>query len=272
VLRFRDQPFENTRDPRFFYPSQAHAEAVARLRFTAENRNMAIGLLTGEIGCGKTLSANVVSRQLDPLDFKVVMLENCLYRFDDLLLEILSQMRGARLYPNDLPDRYSRVTAFKEALMGLVVAARRHLVLMLDEAQQLHTEDLEALKALTNLASDQQNHLTLLLIGQPELARRVQACPPVDQRVSLRYHLAPLSPEEVGEYMEHRLRTAGLEAPSPITPEAVRLVARASQGIPREINRISKLALEHAMARGDSRVSETVVHTVIQDLQGQTRL
>ena len=157
---------------------------------------MGIGLLTGEIGCGKTVTRTMLHRQLDRPAHIVVSLENCLLEFDDLLLEIISQMRGERISRTELPDRYSRLATFKQTLMRQVADSNRHLVILLDEAQQLSLATIESLKSLTNIASERQNFLTLILIGQPELRNTIRQLPQVDQRVSLRYHLNAMSHDE----------------------------------------------------------------------------
>ncbi|MCB1734799.1 MAG: AAA family ATPase [Gammaproteobacteria bacterium] len=263
------QPFDNTRDPRCFYASSGHAEAISRLQFMIEDRNMGLGMLTGEIGCGKTISRTVLQNKLSPEQYTVVSIENGMLNFDELLLEILSQIRRERVVSGDYPDRYSRLSAFKQTLMRRVVEAGRHLVILIDEAQSLHSSDIEAIKSLTNISSERRNFITVILIGQPELRQMVKALPPVDQRISLRYHLNPLSPRETLHYIAHRMRSAGLEGPIPISREAVALLAEVSGGIPREINRLGKLALEHAIANDQPVIRSSSVRIVAKDLVRQ---
>jgi general secretion pathway protein A len=259
--------FENTRDSRFYFPSAAHREALSRLLFLARDRNMGIGLLTGEIGAGKTLLRTLLYARLSSAEHIRVNIENSLLDFDGLLLEILSQMRGARVHSADLPDRYSRLAAFKRTLAEQVAGQDRHLILLLDEAQQLGLETLEALKALTNIASERQNFLTLILIGQPELRERLARLPQVEQRISLRFHLGALTEDETGAYVRHRLLAAGFRGEPPVEPAAVRLLHRASRGIPREINRLCKLALEHLVTSGRGRLDVAAVDVVVADLR-----
>jgi general secretion pathway protein A len=263
----REQPFNNTRDTNYFFASGSHAEALSRLNFLVEDRNMGIGLLTGEIGCGKTITRTMLHRQLARPAHMVVSLENSLLEFDELLLEIISQMRGERTTLAELPDRYSRLATFKQLLMRRVAEAGRHLVILLDEAQQLSPASIEKLKALTNIASERQNFLTLVLIGQPELRNTLRQLPQVDQRVSLRYHLNALSHEETRRYLEHRLQVAGLQGPQPFDATAVQRLFEASGGVPREINRIGKLALDHARANGLASLDAATISSIADDLQ-----
>jgi general secretion pathway protein A len=240
---------------------------LSRLLFLGQDRNMGIGLLTGEIGAGKTLLRTLLYARLSSANNVRVDLENSLLDFDGLLLEILSQMRGMRVHSAELTDRYSRLAAFKRTLSEQVVQQDKHLFLLIDEAQQLGLETLEALKALTNIASERQNFITLILIGQPELRQRLAQLPQVDQRVSLRFHLSALSETETGEYVCHRLAAAGFVGQPPIAPDAIALLYRASRGIPREINRLCKLALEHLITRGQGDMDAAAVGVVVNDLR-----
>ncbi|RMH59174.1 MAG: hypothetical protein D6678_08170 [Zetaproteobacteria bacterium] len=266
-FKLLDQPFNNTRDTRFFYESSVHGEALSRLLFLAQDGNMGMGLLTGEIGCGKTMTRTVLHKRLDPRRYKVVSIENCLLEFDYLLLEIISQIKGERIRTSELPDRYSRLAEFKSLLVHEFMGSGRHLVVMLDEAQQLSDTDLEGVKGLTNIASERENFVTMILIGQPELREKVRRLPQVDQRISLRYHLKPLSAAETFRYLEHRMHVAGLEGPPPFTREAVMLICKACRGIPREINRLCKLALDYAIAHERSVVGADIVEMVYRDLR-----
>jgi general secretion pathway protein A len=260
-------PFENTRDTRYYFPSAGHAEALSRLQYLAEDQNMGIGLLTGEIGAGKTLLRTLLYARLAADRHVRVSVENSLLDFDGLLLEILSQMLGERLQPSDYPDRYRRLAAFKRFVSEQIAARDRHLIILIDEAQQLELTTLESLKALTNIASERRNFLTIILIGQPELRARLKQLPQVDQRVSLRFHLTALSRAETGEYVMHRLRAAGFVGDDPVTEAALDLLHGASRGIPREINRLCKLALDHVLTSGLGQLDAEAIGVVVDDLR-----
>jgi general secretion pathway protein A len=260
-------PFDSTRDTRYFFPSAGHAEALSRLLFLADDRNMGMGLLTGEIGSGKTLLRTVLHGRLSPQSHVRVSIESGLLDFDDLLLEILSQIQAQRLRAPDYPDRYSRLAAFKRLLTEQIAGRDRHLVILLDEAQQLDHACLDAIKGLTNISSERQNYLTVILIGQPELRGHLRRIPQVDQRVSLRFHLTALSAEETRDYIRHRLNVAGYQGAFPFDDEALEILHRASRGIPREVNRICKIGLEHVLAQGLGRFTAPAIATVVDDLR-----
>lgn len=260
-------PFDSTRDSRYFFPSAGHAEALSRLLFLVEDRNMGMGLLTGEIGSGKTMLRSVLHARLDPETHLRVSIENSLLGFDDLLLEVVSQMRGERLLPPDFPDRYTRLSLFKRLLTEQVAERNRHLVILLDEAQLLGQADLDALKGLTNIASERQNLITLILIGQPELRTLVRQLPQVDQRISLRFHLTALTAEETALYVQYRLEKAGYRGDLPFTDEALDLLYQATRGIPREINRVCKIGLDHVLNHQLDRFTGAAVSAVVDDLR-----
>jgi len=265
-FKLLDQPFDNTRDTRFFFESKGHGEALSRLLFLAQDGNMGMGMLTGHIGCGKTMTRTVLHNRLDTQSYKVVSIENCFLDFDSLLLEIISQIKGERLQSSDLPDRYARLACFKKELSQGLAGSGRHLVVILDEAQHLSLSDLECVKGLTNIASEKANLSTFMLVGQPELRDKVRRLPQVDQRISLRYHLEALRPKETLYYLMYRMRVAGLKGAPPFTREALLMICRVSQGIPREINRICKLALDHAIANKKQKIDSAMIKMIFTDL------
>jgi general secretion pathway protein A len=141
------------------------------------------------------------------------------------------------------------------------------LVILLDEAQQLDLSCLDALKGLTNIASERRNFITLILIGQPELRARLKQVPQVDQRISLRFHLNALSAPETEQYLRHRLEVAGYQGDFPFTDEALSILYHASRGIPREINRMCKIGLEHVLTNDLDRFTGTVMTAIVNDLR-----
>lgn len=260
----RERPFEPTWDTRFFFQAREHAEALSRLAFLVGEQTMLFGMLTGEVGCGKTLTRAVFTGHLDPQQFCVITLENSSFSFTELLGLVLREL-GAD--PADLGrTKFARCDRFRRAVQRLA-AEQRHLVLVFDEAQEMSAAILNELKLLTNLNGAGQNPLTVILVGQPELRERVGQLPAIDQRVSLRFHLNALSPEESGDYLRHRLRVAGHATGELFTPEAVERAYQSARGVPRELNRIAKLALEFAWVNDSLEVAPDAVEAVVRDLK-----
>jgi general secretion pathway protein A len=257
----QNRPFEATWDTRFYYLSASHEEALNRLMFVADERSMEMGLLTGEIGCGKTLTRAVFVERLDPSQFCVLVQENSSFNFTELLGSILRSLD---------PEGRSKSKAqswerFQMALARLE-RERKHLVLIFDEAQEMTPGTLNELKLMSNLNGDGCNLLTILLLGQPELNRRVAALPAINQRISVRYHLGPLSRDETDHYLRHRLKAAGHIHGGIFSDDAVDHIHEASQGVPRALNRLAKLSLEYAWLRELSDVSRLAVETVTRDM------
>jgi general secretion pathway protein A len=138
--------------------------------------------------------------------------------------------------------------------------------LIFDEAQEMSLITLNELKLLTNLNGGGQNYLTIILLGQPELRALVAKLPAIDQRISLRFHLRSLSLEDADAYIAHRLRIAGHPAGDLFAPETIATAHRVSKGVPRELNRLAKLALEYAWLCEMPFVEESALVTIVRDL------
>lgn len=263
----RERPFEATWDTRFYFQSNDHEEALSRLTFLVTEQSMNMGMLTGEIGCGKTLTRAVFVESLDPRHYEVVVQESPVFRFTDLLSVILEKLdpKGAG------ETKFLRWERLRHATEKLH-ADGRHLVLIFDEAQEMAPATLNELKLLTNLNGGGQNYLTIILLGQPELRVLVAKLPAIDQRISLRYHLGFLDAEGCQGYVRHRLRAAGHASGEIFSGEAIEQVHQASKGIPRELNRLAKLSLELAWLREMPTVPVHAVETVVRDLNRHQQL
>jgi general secretion pathway protein A len=256
------RPFEATFDPRFFYESDGHAEAVARMRFLAEERSFGFGLLTGEIGSGKTFAASVFACTLDPRRFAPAFLEGSGLGFECVLDQLNCRLRGERP-TGRTGSRYELLVGFRELLEAKARRRGLHLVLVLDEAQELRRRDLSDLRGLSNTAPP--GAMSIVLVGQPELRDGVRSLPALDTRIGLRFHLRHLAPEEAKAYVLHRLRAAGLGQRRLFTDDALALLAGSSGGVPRELNRLAKLSLHRAAARGGRLVLASDVGSVAAD-------
>ena len=262
----RERPFEATWDTRFYFGSREHDEALNRLRFLVEEGSMNIGLLTGEIGCGKTLTRAIFSASLDRRRFRVVVEENSAFTFDELLESILHTLDPEWNGKTKL-QRWQRLRQITTQL----ASQNRHLVLIFDEAQEMSPATLNELKLLTNLNGGGQNCLTIILLGQPELRELVVHLPAIDQRISLRFHLRPLTVDEAQDYIRHRLHTAGHSTGDLFHPGAIARAYESSKGVPRELNRLAKLALELAWLRELPQVTHAAMEAVVRDLERQQK-
>ena len=263
---FTAKPFGKTPDPSFLYESRQHREALARLEYSVDEKELA--LLTGDIGSGKTtLSRALIDRVGETRP--VVLLINPRLTPMQLLRAIA---RGLELEParhrHDLLDQlHTRLYALYEE--------KREPVVIIDEAQLLPSKaTFDEIRLLTNFQLDDQNLLSVVLVGQPELADRLErdAYEPLRQRIGMRYSLGPLSLEETVEYIEHRIRVAG-GGRNPFSATAMEEIHTVSGGVPRLINtlcttalldafgedaetidppRVSAAAREHRIAKRDS--------------------
>lgn len=230
------KPFGKTPDPTFLYESDQHREALARLEYSVDEKDLA--LLVGDIGSGKTtLSRALIDRVGDARP--VVLLINPRLTPMQLLRSIA---RGLELEPprfrNDVLDQlHTKLYELYEQ--------KREPVLIIDEAQLIPSKaTFDEIRLLTNFQLDDQNLLSVVLIGQPELERRLEreAYAPLRQRIGMRYSLGPLSIEETVRYIEHRIRVAG-GARNPFSTDAMEEIHQRSGGIPRLINTLATTAL-----------------------------
>ena len=243
-------PFANTRDSRFYYSATSHQSAVTQLTDMLDDGNQGWACLSSAPGLGKTMLRTVLHQALDTNRHLGISIENSLLDFDQLLLEIISQISGERAYSSDFPDRYSRLAEFKLLLTENVVQSGRHLVLLLDEAQDLEKETLDKLRSLSNICAEQSNLMSIVLIGDTRLDSTLRGLPALGQRIAVRASLLPLDARQTGEYIQHRLHIAGSQQPLPFADNELQSLHRVACGVPREINTILKLAINFARQSG----------------------
>lgn len=263
------KPFEATWDTRFYHRSPQHQEALDRLLYLASEKTMNLGMLTGDIGCGKTITRAVLAQSLDPCEFIVVSCENSGFSFEELLQSILRQLDPEA---GHVPEgKFGRCEHLK-SLCESANAHGRHVIVLLDEAQDMPEDTLRQLGWLTNFNGDGRPLLTLLLIGQPPLRRLVNSHQAIQQRIGLRFHLMPLAESATAGYVAHRLKAAGHADGELFEADALGHLHHFTRGIPREINRTAKLCLEHAWASGKDRITAMILHDVACDLYRQDQL
>jgi general secretion pathway protein A len=271
----QDKPFEETCNTRYFFESDDHREALDRMLYIVNDRNMNMGLLTGEVGSGKTITKNVFEGSLSRHNFEVITFENSSFSFNDLLFDVTKRMtfRDPRIaMEQDAPvpdrsDKYLLINTFKQKLDILIYEEKRHLVLIFDEAQQMADEVLDAIKNLTNISSETENYLTVFLVGQPELREKVRRLKQVDQRIFLRFHLNNLDYNNTVKYIQHRLRVAGLDSGKMFSSLGLERIFRSTGGVPREVNRLCKLALTYGFSQSLTEITREDIEVILEDLQ-----
>jgi general secretion pathway protein A len=248
-----DKPFENTPDPRFFYSSQMHQEALNRILYGVTN-NKGCVLLTGEYGCGKTAMLRKLIESLDPDRFELALLNYPIFSASEFLREVLFQY-GADNSAGSKLELFHRISTFGFDNLKL----GKQNLLMIDEAQLIEDADIyEQMRLLLNLQLEDQGLLTLFLVGQPELRDRIMMYPQLDQRIGIRYHLHYFAEDDVAGYIRHRMMIAG-GTRDVFAPEAISMIAKISHGIPRRINNMCDLSLLEGMIMRAQLVDEAVV-------------
>lgn len=238
---FKDRPFNMTPDSDFFFASSKHEEALNRLLLAISERN-GFAVVTGEIGSGKTTVCRTLLNKLDPLT-KVALVLNTHLGKKEFLTTILEDL--------GIEYRSTSKTHLMSALNKFLIeqAARDiNVVILVDEAQNLTPAVLEEVRMLSNLETEKEKLVQIILIGQPELRTKL-AHPKLEQfsqRIVLYYHLEPLDRAETEQYIIHRLKKAGHEAANLFDKEAIEEIYKYSKGVPRLIN----LACHNALISG----------------------
>jgi general secretion pathway protein A len=260
-----EKPFVIAPNPRYLYMSELHREALAHLIYGIQSGGCFI-LLTGDVGTGKTTVCRCLLEKL-PKDTDVAIILNPKLTAIDLLKTICEELSIPVTTAS--PSSKSYIDAINRHLLQ-THAMGRSTALVIDEAQNLDADVLEQLRLLTNLETDTQKLLKIILLGQPEL-RLMLASPEmsqVNQRITSRYHLKPLKPPDVRIYMQHRIRVAGGGTRRLFSDGAVHHVARLSKGIPRLINLLCDRALLGAYAENADHVSLKIMKKAGREVFG----
>jgi len=257
---FREKPFHVTADPAFLYPSREHQEALAHLMYGIRER-LGFIMITGEVGTGKTtLAKTLVGRLEGPIRSALVL--NPTLSASQLLRTVLRDFGLESGEGPALPRSRSDLLVAVEQFLLRQAESDGTAVLIIDEAQALSVSTLEQVRLLSNVETAKRKLLQIVLIGQPELDQRLAKdarLRALQQRIAVRYRVQPLRPEEVAEYVVHRLQAAGPDGAARFTEGAVAAVARLSGGVPRRINLLCDQALVAAFVRESRAIDETMV-------------
>ncbi|MFH1338675.1 MAG: AAA family ATPase [Candidatus Omnitrophota bacterium] len=259
----REKPFSVTSDPAFFFLSSSHREALSHLVYGINERKGVI-VISGEIGTGKTTLCRVFLGQTKQKNVKTAFVINPNFSTKELLEAIVADFG---------------IFVLKKTKLSLVEQLNRFLleetahgsnaVLIVDEAQNLKPNQLEEIRLLSNLETDKDKLLQIVLVGQPELKLKLslESLVQLQQRVAVRYHIKPLGKNEVREYIGHRLKIAG-SSPDRIkfTDEAQEIIYNYSQGVPRLLNIICDRCLLAGFAAQVNTIGGEITRKCIKEL------
>ncbi len=257
-----ERPFTISPNPRYLYMSPRHREALAHLLFGIGDGGGFV-VLTGEVGTGKTTLCRRMLEQM-PSHINVAYVVNPKISAQELL-EIICDKLNIPVPPQrrNIKDLIDLLNTF------LLETHKRGMktVLIIDEAQNLTADVLEQIRLLTNLETDEEKLLQIVLIGQPELQATLQRndLRQLNQRITARYHLTALNEQEVSDYLKYRLQVAGCSRPL-FTPSAEKVIYQLSGGVPRVINLLADRALLGAYARNQAMVKPDLVRQAAKEI------
>jgi len=256
-------PFSRRIAASALYRSSAHQEALARIAFVIEQE--ALGLLTGEVGAGKTVAARAAVASLEASRHTVIYLANPSVGARGLYHQLVASLGGEpRFHTAALIPQAHELLAHERAERG------KRVVVVIDEAHLLDPSQLEEIRLLTNAEMDSESPFAGILLGQPSLRRRLRlgSFAALDQRLALRYELPGMSPEETGAYLRHHVKLAGRDD-ALFSDDAVALLHQASRGIPRALNNLAIQALVAAYADQKAIVDESSARAAVTEITAE---
>jgi general secretion pathway protein A len=257
------KPFENTADPRFYYPVESHQGALLKLRYAVENRRCA-ALLSGGSGLGKSLIVQSLLRQLGDAYAPRLQLVFPQMPADQLLAYLAESLTGTG--PSGTVPTIQQSVRRIEQRLAENVNAGRHAVIVIDEAQDLNdSRTLETIRLLMNFEFASTTPLTILLVGQPSLLPVLDRMPDLDERLTVKCLLRRLTLEESICYIQHRLQAAGAQREI-FDATALEAVHHLSLGIPRRMNRLCDLALLIGFAEERTSIGREQIESVAEEL------
>lgn len=259
----REEPFNITPDPRFLFFSQKHQEAFNHLLFGIHQRKGFIEL-TGEVGAGKTTICRKLLEELGPTYKTALILNPCL-DMDQLLQSICLEF-DLQVYSR---DRVFYLQSLNQFVLEQANAGN-DVVVIIDEAQDLSDELLEQVRLLSNLETDHQKLMQIVLMGQPELRDKL-AQPKLRQlrqRITVRYHLGPLDISETEFYVHHRLTLAGANGRPRFDESAIKLIHKHTGGVPRLINALCDKALLAGYVMQTDLLNKRIIKLAVDELSG----
>ena len=259
-----ENPFNLTPDPKYLYYSQVHKEALAHLKYGIDERKGFI-LLTGEVGAGKTTMCRLLLTTL-PENVKTALILNPSLS-DIELLQSINQEFG-------INSSHASKKALIDELNSFLLDVRskgENAVLIIDESQNLSPDVLEQIRMLSNLETEKEKLLQIVLIGQPELKTMLStpSLRQISDRITVRYHMGLLSKSDTRDYIKHRLIVSGSHGEIKFTRCAINKIFGFSGGLPRRINSACERALLTAFTKGTSTINGSIARRAIKEITGE---
>ena len=257
---FTRLPFRNDIAPSMLARTQAHTEATARITWCVNQR--AIGVITGEVGAGKTVAIRAATNALDTSRHMTNYLPNPAVGIRGMFHHIVAALGQVPAYHKaTLAPQAASALASEQAERG------RTPILVIDEAHLLDNQQMEAIRMLTNHDMDSGAPFATLLVGQPMLRQRLRlgVLAALDQRIGIRYTLSGMQPEETGNYINHHLKIAG-RADTLFSDDELSQIHLASRGYPRAVNNLATNALTAACLKGQVIIDEKAARTAINEI------
>jgi general secretion pathway protein A len=260
---FREKPFSPTPDPRYVFLSKTHREAFAHLLYGINNRVGFIAL-TGEVGSGKTTVLRAFLSELDPEHHRTALIFNPSLWAPELL-QTINREFGIPISGSDSSNLLNDLNAF----LLQQNAEGRTIVLIIDEAQDLGAHVLEQIRLISNLETDKEKLIQIVLAGQPEFMQilKKKEMRQLSQRITVRYHLQPMDFRDTVDYIKHRLETAGGRGGFVFSRRALRKIYRYSRGLPRLINAACDRALLTGYTKDTAGIGGRIASAGIRDMK-----
>lgn len=257
---FTEKPFNTTPDSKFFFPSSKHTEALNSLIYAISERKGFV-VITGEIGAGKTTVCRTLLNKLD-LNTKVATITNTHLTCKELIAEILEELEVE--YKGGTKQK---LLSHLNTYLIKQLAQDINVVLIIDEAQNLTPTVLEEVRMLSNLETEKEKLIQIILVGQPQLKVKLQnlRLEQFRQRIAVYYHIFALDRNETQEYISHRLKLVSSNGFDIFTPRALDLIHEQSGGIPRLINLICDSALLSGYIYETRKITEKIINEVIKE-------
>lgn len=262
-FNINEKPFLNNLDSRFIYNSSNFEEGYARLLLNIIELKSGISMITGGIGCGKTTLSIRLKNELESRGIPVSLITNPKLSVTQLFRKVLEKFDIRKP-----PSRRYQIFRTLEDFLEKHEQAGKTPVLIIDEAQHLSKSVLEEIRLLTNLESETDKLIQIVLFGQPELKARVDKMAQIKQRIYVRYHLGSLTEQELPEYISHRLSIAGYTGDPIFEPGAIQEIYKYSKGIPRIVNTVCMNAMFIAAISGEKTIGSEIINDIIEDLEG----